>query len=215
MKMKSLAIAALCFMSAGCAVPHGVLTPLQNVVIDNKHALTTAGEQLLFEEFVKYRVLGRSTFNLYAISGSSIEVDTTEQVTDTSAASVSLPLVLTKGVAVSNTYAANSGDTGKLTISLTPVASDPKGYRKIKAKFDKAPDTIYGLTNKDDKDFNTTCTTEAYCFMIPNDDHEFAYLKDVRQLRKLEDAIRQIDPPPSKTATPDGTDPKKQKDSTK
>jgi hypothetical protein len=66
------------------------------------------------------------------------------------------------------------------------------------------------LTNGDDKDFRTKCTTEAYCFMIPNDDHEFAYLRDVKQLRKLEDAIRRIPPPPPKpTPPPAGNDPKK------
>jgi hypothetical protein len=205
MKMKRLTIAALCFMCAGCAVPHGVITPLENVVIDNKHALTTAGEQLLFEEFVKYKVLG-STFNLYVVSASSIEVDTTEQVTNTTAANVALPLVLSKGVGVSNTYAANSGDTGKLTIALSPVANDPKSYGKVKATFDRAPDTIFGITNRDDKDFNTACTTEAYCFAIPNDHHEFAYLKNVKQLRILEDTIRQIAPPPKPA---DSTDSKK------
>lgn len=198
MKMKRLTIAALCFMCAGCAVPHGVITPLENVVIDNKHALTTAGEQLLFEEFVKYKVLG-STFNLYMVSASSIEADTTEQVTNTTAASVALPLVLTKGVGLSNTYAANSGDTGKLTVTLSPLGNDPKSYGKVKGKFDSAPNTIFGITNRDDKDFDTVCTTEAYCFAIPNDHHEFAYLKDVRQLRILEDAIRQIPPPPKPT----------------
>jgi len=211
MKMNRLTIAALCLMCAGCAIPHGVITPLENVVIDNKHALATASEQLLFEEFVKYEVLG-STFNLYVVSASSIEVDTTEQVTNTTAASVTLPLVLTKGVGLSNTYAANSGDTGKLTVTLSPLGNDPKSYQKVKDKFDKASDKIFGLTNRDDKDFSTKCTTEAYCFMIPNDDHEFAYLQDVKQLRKLEDAIRRIPPPPKPAATPTpvaGNDPKK------
>jgi hypothetical protein len=121
------------------------------------------------------------------------------------AANVTLPLVLTKGVGVSNTYAANSGDTGKLTIELVPIASSPAVYNKIIEKFTVAPDTIFGLTSRDDRDFSAKCTTEAYCFMIPNDHGQFAYLRDIQQLRVLENEIRQLAPAPAPAGS---TDPK-------
>jgi hypothetical protein len=211
MMMKQFAIAAMCLMCAGCALPlhHGDSIPLETVVLDNKHALVNYADQVVFEEFVKYKELG-SSFNLSMITGTSIEVATSEGVTDTSQASASFPLVLSKGVGVTKTIAVNSGDTGKLTITLSPISNSPKTYRLIKQAFKRARAGIYGTIDggkNKPAEFSKVCTQETYCFMIPNDDNTYAYLTDIRKFRMLLDDINTIEPPkaPPAAGTPKKT----------
>ena len=200
-------VAAMCFTCAGCAWPlsHTGSIPLETVVLDNKHALVNYADQVIFEEFVKFRELG-SSFSLSMITSTSIEVGTAETVTDTNQASASFPFVATKGIGVTKTIAVNSGDTGKLTIGLSPVSNSPKTYQLVKEAFEGAPTGIYGLINggkTKPPEFSKVCTQERYCFLIPNDDDTYAYLTDIRKFRKLLDDINSIEPPklPEQTKT--------------
>ena len=198
MKMGWSAIAAtMCLLCTGCAglryaVNGGV--PLDKVVLDNFHALTLATDRQFFEEFVKFRVLG-STFDLYDIGETSIEVATSEGVTDTNQGSVSFPFVVSKGAGVTKTIAINNGDTGKLTIKLNSIANDPEGYKCVAYEFAKASPTIYATITKDAEHFADVCTDETYCFRIPNDHDTYAYLADVGAFRKLVDTISRLAPP--------------------
>jgi hypothetical protein len=207
MKIKQCAMAALCLLCAGCALPihHGSI-PLETVVLDNKHALVNYADQVIFEEFVKYKELG-SSFNLSVITNTSIEVGTSEGTTDTTQASASLPLVLSKGVGVTKTIAVNSGDTGKLVITLSPVANSPKAYGLVKEAFKRARTGIYGTIDGKNKpaDFPKVCTPERHCFLIPNDDDTYAYLTDVRKFRMLLDDINTIEPPQTPPAPGTGS----------
>jgi hypothetical protein len=212
MKMNRLTIAALCFMCAGCAgagpTSNRGGVPLEKVVLDDFHALTIATERQLFEEYVKYKVLGK-TFDLYDIGDSSIEVGTTEGGTDTYQFTAGIPSIVSKGVSMTNSYAVNSQDTGKLTIKLSSIANDPNVYKLVKHTFEDAPPGIYETINDEDATFKKVCTDETYCFKIPSDPdkNNYAYVKDVGAFRTLVDTICQLDPP--KAAPAAGTDPVK------
>ena len=208
---------------AGCGTPllPQKIIPIDEVIVAHKRALSDAQSKTLFEEFVGYRELG-STFNLSAITNTSIEVSTT--VTDQATEVASAKFVLPKGGEFGNqlTIGVTNTQNGKTNITLVPIANSPQAYRAIKAAFDGVGGRgkIYELLFYDSNgnafddfgkplplDVKRRCAEENYCFHVlhlfnANQQAGFAYLKDVREFRKLFDTISLIAPPPEPPKAP-------------
>lgn len=199
--IKWLATAAVCCLCAGCgSLPNGshpTDVSLQKVFLDNKHALTIGTERDVFEEFVKYKVL-HGAFDLYDISSAVIEIDTSVQNQHTLGFTANVPLLMSSnGPGVTDSTVVTSGDTGKLTINLSPVGEEAAGYKAVKAVFDKdAYADIYALVAADEKGAKENCTddrsAQTYCFWIPAPVSKFAYLRNLSGLRALEEEIALI-----------------------
>ena len=215
MRTKSLlAGMASSILCTSCATPwiaSQTHTPLAEVIVANKHAMVKAGDELLFEEFVKYKEL-RHTFSLYEIASASIEVDTS--VSNNSANVMNAHMSLSGGtLGASKTITVNNQLAGKLKIKLTPVGDSPQIYSQIKTVFRHTNGRgyiydlgyfgrhghLHGLDGKtlSRKDASADCNADNYCFPLQKDKNgrtEFAYLNNVGDFRALSDKMRRIDP---------------------
>ena len=198
---KWFATAAVCCVCAGCgSLPdgsHRTDVSLEQVILDNKHALTIATERDVFEEFVKYKIL-HGAFDLYEVDSAEIDVETSIQNQSSTQLNGNFPLLLaSNGPGFTHSTVVTSGDTGKLNIKLIPVGSEAAGYKAVKSVFDKdAYAGIYALAAADEKEAKENCGDEhseqTYCFWIPPPVSKFAYLRDLGALRALEEEVALI-----------------------
>ena len=135
------------FLLGGCAGTNNQYqATMADVIVATKDALTTAQEKLLFEELVKYKELG-STFSLYVVKSSVIEVDaaTSNTVSSQSNANVQFSLPIPVQIVNQRISMLDNSETEKLTVSLVPLGKDL--YNKVKSLFDLPPgkEPLYGL----------------------------------------------------------------------
>ena len=190
--------------SAGCCAtrfPEGQ-TPINEVIVANKHALVKAGEKLVFEEFVKYKEIG-FTFALYRISSATIEVSTQISTTKTNAVNAGVSLSPTPGgqFGASTTITVNNQESGNLTITLSPIADSLKVYKEVQSIFETTDGRGY-IYNVYFSNTGSECNKETYennyCFTFNMKDDQgkyvviFAYIKDMIKFRELLDKLRKI-----------------------
>ena len=188
---------------------------MADVIVATKDALTTAQEKLLFEELVKYKELG-STFSLYVVKSSLIEVDTatSNTVSSQSNENVQFSLPIPAQIVNQRISVLDNSETEKLTVSLVPLGKDL--YNKVKSLFDRTPgkEQLYGLIYFKENgqpieadgspieipEAQKKCNETTYCFEVKGMQNKigkivFAYLMNGAELRKLIDEIREIDDP--------------------
>lgn len=182
-----------CLLISACAkVSVTKSIPLDDAIFSYREALVTAQEEFFFEEFVKYKEF-RHTFVLHIVSDIKIEATTNIKLATKGETKVALDeLGLIKKIETISTQG------GKITISLSPLGNKPEVYEKVKIIFDETTglgvmyDLVYSEIEKSKK-----CEHALYCIPIAglvnaDGNQGFAYLKSIKEFRKLYDRIRKI-----------------------
>lgn len=183
-----VACVAITALSGCSSILPSQKTPLENVIVATKQAITKSSEKTLFEEFVKYKE-HHHTFDLYKLDSATLEAVTTVERSSskTFGTSVSAQPSFwpTTAARAETTIAVKNSEQGKIMLTLSPLANDPGVYDEVKKIFNKIEyRSIYGIGDRDD------CLKERKPFCFHLDGSRYAYLKN-RDLFRL--MIKEID----------------------
>lgn len=192
-----VALASMGFVTvAGCAaLGLGKQVPLEDMLVGAKQALTNARELTVFEQFVRYHLLGPD-ISLYSITSAEFTANTSVENSREARANVLVlaqPQIFPSTTAeVDTTIATKAKNSG--TVSITVKPGDSAAYKEIRAIFEKYRDsTIFEVVGKDGK---AECVKYQFCVEVKGarrDDVRYAFLKDKQDIRTFKEMLVELD----------------------